>query len=75
MVPMNVTTVSSKDAGKNSDEGLDPTSEIEKTQAELNMLQKLNARLKTCDKGENYFTLNDDAQHSDFDFMIGDGSG
>jgi hypothetical protein len=38
------------------------------------MLQKLNARLKTCDKGENYFTFNDDAKDAEFDFMIGDGS-
>jgi hypothetical protein len=74
MAPISMTPVSSKDIGKKSDEVLDPKSEIEKTQAELNMLQKLNARLKKCDKGENYFTFNDDAKDAEFDFMIGDGS-
>ena len=72
---MSVSLPPLQDYRKDSDDVPDPTSEIENAQAELGMLVKLNARLKTSDKGVNYFTFNDDAKDPDNDFLIGDGGG
>jgi hypothetical protein len=75
MAQVSVSCPPLQDSRKDFEDVPDQTSEIEKAQAELSMLEKLNARLKTSDKGVHYFTFNDDAKDLDNDFLIRDGGG